>query len=186
MLLLSEDLFLMFQCQSDGCDITHFCWSVVLNSTWIYEAGILSPFFAVRFEVLKRCTVQFNQSFSDNRFVFAMSSFDVHHLGDWHTTCNPFTCRCRQVRYFGKVSVVTILDQHKCIVSKGVAVVCIEVRWECTSSFVSKEMMKGTEFAIVCTSSSSCFQFIFYQSREQLFRFDQRYLYVSVWISFQE
>ena len=31
-----------------------------------------------------------NKSLSDNWLIFTMSSFDVHHLSDWHTTSYPF------------------------------------------------------------------------------------------------
>ena len=96
-----SNLFCLLKSKSYGCDITNFSRSVVLDCTGILEAGINRPLFTVSFEVLERCTVKFNKSFFDNRLVFAMSSLDVHHLGDRHTTGNPFTGRSRKIGNLG-------------------------------------------------------------------------------------
>ena len=47
-------------------------------------------------------------------------------------------------------------------------------------------MMKRIEFAVVCTSCSSCLQLVLYKCGEQLFGLDQGYLYVAVRISLEE
>ena len=85
--------------------------------TRIYIAGVLRPLFSVCLEVFEGLAIQLNQSLTDNRLVFAMSSLHVHHLGDGHTACNPLSCRFGQVGNLGKVTIVTILDQHECIVT---------------------------------------------------------------------
>ena len=46
--------------------------------------------------------------------------------------------------------------------------------------------MQSRELALICSCSFSFIQLVLDQSREQLFRFNQRYLNVSVWVSFQE
>ena len=55
----NQTLFRLLKCKCNCCSITNFCWSVVLDSTWIYEACIFCPFFTVSFEVFEWSTIKF-------------------------------------------------------------------------------------------------------------------------------
>ena len=120
-------LFTLLKSQSSGCDIAYLGRSVVLDCSREYIRGLNSPLISVCFKIFEWLTIKLNKCFLDNRLVLAMSSLDIHHLGDRHTACNPLTCRCGQVGNLGKVSCVAVLDQHECVVSKGIAVIRIKV-----------------------------------------------------------
>lgn len=96
-----------------------------------------------------------------------MTAFDVHHLGDRHTAGYPFSCRFGQVGNLGKISGISVEDQQYGIVAKGIAVVSIEVRWECTASFIAEEVVQRIEFSFVGSFFSAFFQLVSYKSGEQ-------------------
>ena len=140
----------------------------------------------MRREVLERLSIQLYEGFADNRLVLAVSSLDVHHLGDGHTACDPLLSRLGQVGNLGQVSVIAVLDQHERVVAKGVAVVRVEVGRERASSFVTEEVGLGRILACVGARLFSRLQLVAYQSGEQLLGLDQGNLYVAVRVSLQE
>ena len=108
------NLFCLLKSQCLGSSVANLGRSVVLDSARIYEAGFLCPLCAMSLEELEGSSVKLNQSLLNNRLILAVSSLDVHHLGDGHTACNPLICRLGQVGNLGQVSVVAVLDQQRC------------------------------------------------------------------------
>ena len=78
-------------------------------------------------ELGKWFAIQLNKSFLNNRLVFTMASFNIHHRCQRNTTGNPFTCRLSQISYGRQVGCFTGAKQCRGTVTEAVAVVRIEV-----------------------------------------------------------
>src|SRR5699024_423048 len=100
--------------------------------------------------------------------------------------CNPLLSRLGKIGNLGKISIIAVLNQHECIVSKRIAVVSVKVGRECASSFITEEVGLYGILAGVGACGLSFFQLVAYQSGKQFLRLDQRNLYISVRISLQE
>ena len=137
-------------------------------------------------EVLEGSALQFHQSLADNGLVGTVTALDVHHLGDGHTAGNPLFSGSLQVGHLGQVAGVTVLDQHSCVVTQGVAVVSIEVGGESAAAFVAQEVMQSTELADIGTGSLTGSQVLLDHCGEQLLGLDQRNLNVTMGVTLQE
>ena len=176
----------MLKSESSGGQIANFSRTVVLDSTRVGEAGLNSPLFTVCFEELERLAIEFNESLADNRLVFAVSSFHVHHLGDRHTTGDPLFSRLRDVGYLGKVTGETVLDQHESVETEGVAVISIEIGRESATAFVTEEVVLCTELALVCAGFFSLSELSLNHFGEELFGLDEGNLNVTVRVTLEE
>ena len=78
---------------TDGTAPTAKRRTPVLDRTWIYIRCLLSPLLTLRSEELEWSTVELYESLADNWLVGTVTTLDVHHHCDRHTTCNPLCCR---------------------------------------------------------------------------------------------
>ena len=79
----------LLQLECNSCKVTDAFRSIVLDCTREGVACIYSPHVSVFSKVLEWLSIKLYQSLLDYRLVFTMSSLDVHHLSDRHTTCLP-------------------------------------------------------------------------------------------------
>ena len=172
-----------FKSEGLGGQVANLGGAVVLDGARVGKAGFHCPLGSVLFEEFEGLTVEFNQCLADNGLILAVASFDIHHLGDGHTACDPLVCGLGEVGNLGKVSVVAVLNQHEGVVAEGVAVIRIEIGRERAAAFIAEEVMKGAELALVSTCGLSCCQLVSYECGEELLGLNQGYLYVAVRVS---
>ena len=96
-IVIQRSLFLLLETKCHCRLVANLSRTEVLDWTWINIACITSPFVAVSDKVLEWSTIEFHESLANNGFVLAITTFDVHHHCDGHTTGNPFGSRSRSV-----------------------------------------------------------------------------------------
>ena len=91
----SETYFLLSLLQLESlCGlVANLRWTPVLDRTWIYISCLLSPLLTLRSEELEWSTVELYESLADNWLVGTVTTLDVHHHCDRHTTSNPLSSR---------------------------------------------------------------------------------------------
>ncbi len=175
-----------FKSEGLGGQVANLGGAVVLDGARVGKAGFHCPLGSVLFEEFEGLTVEFNQCLADNGLILAVASFDIHHLGDGHTACDPLVCGLGEVGNLGKVSVVAVLNQHEGVVAEGVAVIRIEIGRERAAAFIAEEVMQGRELALVGTGSLARGKVVLNEGGEQLFRLDQRNLNVAMRVALEE
>ena len=163
--------------------VADFCRAKVLNGTRIYITCIESPVTTVCGKFTEWRTIKFYKCFLYHRFHLTMTTLHIHHHCDWYTTCYPLHSRLDKVTNTGHISGYTCIDQTCSIEPQCITIVCIEVRWIGTAPFVSKEVVKSREFAIVFAFGTHLFKTLTNHFAKQLLGLDKRYLYIAVGIA---
>ena len=114
-----------------------------------------------------------------------MTFFHVHHHGYGDTTSDPLVSRSSRVAYGRHITSLAGSDQARSRITQRIAVVCIVVGRSSTTAFVPEEVVLCSELADIFAFGLPFSQLLANHFRQQFFCFDQRNLYVSVWVAIQ-
>ena len=103
----------------------------------------------MRLEIFERRAIQFNERFLDNGFHLTVTFLHIHHHRDRHTTGEPLGCRLGEVTHERHVTRLAGCDEVGSVHTDGIAVIGIEIRRHCATSFISEEMVEGCELTFV-------------------------------------
>lgn len=171
-----------FQLNREVRDVANFARTPVLDRTRVGVRFSLGPDFAVLGEELERSTVEFDESFLDNRLVGTVTAFHVHHHGYRNATGNPLVDTLREVTDRAHVAVHLVEGEHGCRVTEAVAVVSVEVTRSGATAFVTEEVVECRELTLEVLAA---LEFLFHHFDDELFSFDEGHLDVAMAVAFE-
>lgn len=126
--------------------------------------------------------VEVHQSLLDNRHIFALPMFNVHHRYKRISSGQPLTGSLLEVPHAAHESSVSRLDDGSSIETKRVAVIAVKGSREGTSSLISEVISQWFELSLVIPSF---LELLLHEVDDQLLCFDLGHLDVAVRVTVQ-
>lgn len=126
--------------------------------------------------------VEVDQSLLDNRHIFSLPMFNVHHSHKRISSGQPLTGTLLQVPHAAHQPSVSRLDDGSSIEPKRVAVITVKGSWEGASSLISEVICQWLEFSLVIPSF---FELLLHEVDDQLLCLDLGHLDVAVRVTVQ-